>query len=185
MIVNGEEIEMCTKTLTLSNRRMQKMLKMLKESSMETTHTLRVYWGDIIILNIITNQLLQKIDTRVLARIMRPTESIKQDLIDYRNERENAFNRLKDTIIKANDKDLPLDYSQELEKYFKEEQTMDEESTLLEEKKGVDANATARQSNTTMITTKNNENTHVTSTPKDETGATKKNAIRPCANRSR
>ena len=61
MVVNGEEIEVCTKTLVVCNKRMQYMLKQLKQNSMESTRTLRLFWGDIIMLNILTNQLLQKL----------------------------------------------------------------------------------------------------------------------------
>lgn len=142
MVVNGEEIEMCAKTLYVCNARAQSLLRKLKMSSMETTHTMRFYWGDVIMLNIITNQMLQKIEPRVLARVMRPTKSISQDLADYREERKGTAERLRDTIIMANDKDLPLDYSRELEKYYKEanedsSETTEEETAPVEEKNNI------------------------------------------------
>ena len=109
MVVNGEEIEMCTNTLYLCNKRAQNVLTNLKRDSMETTHTLRLYWGDVVMLNIITNQMLQQVNTKTLARILRPTPSIKQDLDDYRAERRGTKERLEKALVIANDSELPLD----------------------------------------------------------------------------
>lgn len=121
MIVNGEPIEMCLKTISLSNKRAQNTLRYLKKQSMSQAHTLRFFWGDVVMLNIITNRLLQDVDPRDLARVLKPTESLQSDLDEYRGAREKKVENLKEALIIANDKNLPLDYSRELEKYFKDE----------------------------------------------------------------
>ena len=131
MMVNGEPIDMCPRTLSLCNKRMQALLQKLKVESREKTHTLRFYWGDVIMLNIITNQMLQHVDARALGRIVKPVNSIKEDLEEYQTEREKRIEKLRDVIITANDDKLPLDYSRELEKYYREE--ISAEDTLPEQ----------------------------------------------------
>lgn len=121
MIVNGQPIEVCLKTLILSNKQAQNVLTSLKKQSLQDIHTLRLYWGDVIMLNIITNQLLQKIDSRNLARILKPVNTLEEDLEEYRIEHGKQIVNLKDALIKAQDTSLPLDYSRELEKYYKDE----------------------------------------------------------------
>ena len=135
MIVNGQPIEMCLKTLKLCNKRSQNLITSLKRKSMEQAHTMRLFWGDIIMLNIITNQLLQKVDSKSLSRILKPVESLQADLDEYRENRKDVANKLKDVIIVANNDTLPLDYSHELEKYykskFKSEAEEDEFSSII------------------------------------------------------
>lgn len=119
MIVNGQPIEMCLKTLKVSNKRSQKLITSLKRKSMEQAHTMRLFWGDVIMLNIITNQLLQKVDSKSLSRILKPVESLQADLDEYRENRKDVAKKLKDVLIVAHNDTLPLDYSHELEKYYK------------------------------------------------------------------
>lgn len=121
MIVNGQPIEVCLKTLILSNKQAQNVLTSLKKQSLQDIHTLRLYWGDVVMLNIITNQLLQKIDSRNLARILKPVNTLQEDLEEYRKEHGKQITNLKDALITAQDTSLPLDYSRELEKYYKDE----------------------------------------------------------------
>lgn len=118
MIVNGQPIEMCPKTLNMCNKRAQKMITALKSQSLEKVHTMRLFWGDVIMLNIITNQLLQKVDSRSLSRVLKPVNSLEEDLEEYRETRKAKVEKLKDALVVANDSTLPLDYSRELEKYF-------------------------------------------------------------------
>ena len=121
MIVNGQPIEVCSRTLLLCNKRAQRLLTALKKQSLEEAKTLRLFWGDIIMLNILTNQLLQKIPSRTLARIVKPTKSLREDLQEYRDDRQKKVENLKNALIIANDPMLPLDYSRELEKYYKDD----------------------------------------------------------------
>ena len=121
MIVNGQPVEMCPKTLNMCNKRAQRMITALKTQSMEKVHTMRLFWGDIVMLNIITNQLLQKVDNRSLSRVLKPTESLQADLDEYKATRQQKADRLRDALITAMDDTLPLDYSRELEKYFYED----------------------------------------------------------------
>lgn len=136
MIVNGQPIEMCPKTLNMCNKRTQKMITSLKAQSLEKVHTMRLFWGDVVMLNIITNQLLQKVDSRSLARVLKPVNSLEEDLEEYRETRKSKVEKLKDTLIIANDSTLPLDYSRELEKYFydtpNEENEENEEELTIE-----------------------------------------------------
>lgn len=129
MIVNGQPIEMCPKTLEMCNKRSQRMITALKSQSLEKVHTMRLFWGDVIMLNIITNQLLQKVDSRSLARVLKPTNSLEEDLNEYREARKSKVDKLKDALIVANDSTLPLDYSRELEKYFYDDVSDNEEDT--------------------------------------------------------
>ena len=130
MIVNGEPIEMCPKTLNLCNKRAQNMITSLKKQSLEKVHTMRLFWGDVVMLNIITNQLLQKVDSRSLARVLKPVTTLQEDLDEYREVRKNKIENLKNALITANDDTLPLDYSRELEKYYRT--TVDEEEVDLD-----------------------------------------------------
>lgn len=133
MIVNGQPIEMCPKTLNMCNKRAQRMVTSLKTQSLEKVHTMRLFWGDVVMLNIITNQLLQKVDSRSLARVLKPTNSLEEDLEEYRETRKSKVEKLKDTLIIANDSTLPLDYSRELEKYFYDTTPdEDEEESVIE-----------------------------------------------------
>lgn len=126
MIVNGQPIEMCPKTLNMCNKRAQKMITKLKTQSLEKVHTMRLFWGDVVMLNIITNQLLQKVDSHSLARVLKPTESLQADLDEYKKVRNQKVERMRDTLIIAMDDTLPLDYSRELEKYFYETPLIEE-----------------------------------------------------------
>ena len=121
MMVNGQPIEMCAKTLMLCNQRCQKLLNNLKKQSLDDAHTFRIFWGDVIMLNILTNQLLQKVPAKTLARIVKPIDSLQDDLQEYRDDRKKKTERLKNALIVANDPLLPLDYSRELEKYYKDD----------------------------------------------------------------
>lgn len=134
MIVNGQPIEMCPKTLNMCNKRAQRMVTALKTQSLEKVHTMRLFWGDVVMLNIITNQLLQKVDSRSLARVLKPTNSLEEDLEEYRETRKSRVEKLKDTLIIANDSTLPLDYSRELEKYFYDTAPEEDEAELEVEK---------------------------------------------------
>ena len=134
MIVNGQPIEMCPKTLNMCNKRAQRMITSLKTQSLEKVHTMRLFWGDVVMLNIITNQLLQKVDSRSLARVLKPTNSLEEDLEEYRETRKSKVEKLKDTLIIANDSTLPLDYSRELEKYFYDTTPDEDEEELVVEK---------------------------------------------------
>lgn len=155
MVVNGQPIEMCLKTLKLCNKRSQNLITSLKRKSLEQAHTMRLFWGDIIMLNIITNQMLQKVDSKSLSRILKPVESLQADLDEYRETRNDVAGKLKDVLIIARNDTLPLDYSHELEKYykskFKSESEEDEFSSIIdaavEGMKALDAkNALAEQS---------------------------------------
>ena len=121
MIVNGQPIEVCLKTLIISNQRAQNVLKTIKKESMQGMHTLRFFWGDVMMLNIITNHLLQKIDSKSLARMLKPVNSLEEDWKEYYDEHVRKTETLKNAIITAFDSSLPLDYSSELEKYYKDE----------------------------------------------------------------
>ena len=131
MIVNGQPIEMCPKTLNMCNKRAQRMITALKTQSMEKVHTMRLFWGDVVMLNIITNQLLQKVDNRSLSRVLKPTESLQADLDEYKATRQQKADRLRDALITAMDDTLPLDYSRELEKYFYETPLVEEHTEEL------------------------------------------------------
>lgn len=121
MIVNGQPIDMCLKTIILSNARAQKVLRSLKQQSLNDVKTLRLFWGDVVMLNIITNQMLQTVDSRDLARALKPVNSVKEDILEYRVARDKKKKRLRDALVVALDENLPLDYSSELEKYYKDE----------------------------------------------------------------
>ncbi len=120
MIVNGQPIEMCPKTLTMCNRRAQRMLVALKTQSLSKVKTMRFFWGDVVMLNILTNQMLQKVDPKSLSRVLKPVNSLQEDLDEYRAAHQDKVSKMKDAIIIANDNTLPLDYSRELEKYYRD-----------------------------------------------------------------
>lgn len=121
MIVNGQPIEMCLKTLSLCNKRSQLMIKSMRKQSLAEMRTMRMFWGDIVMMNIITNQLLQKVNPLSLQRVLKPTNSLTEDLMEYRDTRKKQMENIKSAVIIAHNDSLPLDYSNELEKYYKEE----------------------------------------------------------------
>lgn len=144
LVINGEPIEVCATSLAISTKKAKKVLGYLKRQSREKAHTLRFFWTDIIMINIITNQLLQTIDTATLKRMIKPVSSLEEDLLEYREDHKKKVDRLRDTIIAANDNDLPLDYSRELEKYFKtnEVDTSEEDENKIEAIEATDSDIT-------------------------------------------
>ena len=132
LIINGEPVDVCATSLTISAKKIKNTLKLFKNQSRESVHSFRFFWTDVIMLNIMTNQLLQSIDTASLKRMVKPVSSLEEDLEEYRKEHKRKLERLQDTIIKPNDKNLPLDYSHELEKYFKTDQVDNENEENIE-----------------------------------------------------
>lgn len=168
MIVNGQPIDMCLKTIILSNTRAQKVLRSLKQQSLNDVKTLRLFWGDVVMLNIITNQMLQTVDSRDLSRVLKPVNSVKEDILEYRKSREQKKKNLKDALITAFDSNLPLDYSSELEKYYKDEyldKDKKEENDFKDTIKEINSDEQSIFSNDNDIFTK--ENTYE-SAPKPE-----------------
>ena len=161
MIVNGQPVEVCLRTLNVCNKRAQNFLRYLKKQSLEKVHTMRFFWGDVIMLNMLTNQLLQKVNYKSLSRVLKPTVSLKDDLEEYREHRKVQVENLKDALIMANDKMLPLDYSRELEKYYKKV-TADEDTE--KEKELTSAIISSSKDNQNKI---NNNSKKTTSLKKD------------------
>lgn len=72
IVVNGQDIEVDAATLLVSEKRVKRYIDKLKRLSFEKTGSLRGFWGDIIMFNVVTNKLLKTADPFKLERMLHP-----------------------------------------------------------------------------------------------------------------
>ena len=53
---------------------MEKYLNALMKTALRDHHSLRMFWGDVIMLNLITNKLLKQADPQTIEHILSPIE---------------------------------------------------------------------------------------------------------------
>jgi len=74
LMINKWDVELCAKTLNVSRKRVERYLNALMRTALRDHHSLRMFWSDVIMLNLITNKLLKQADPRTIERILKPVE---------------------------------------------------------------------------------------------------------------
>lgn len=77
VMLNKWDVELCARTLNISRKRTERYLKALMNKVIKEHGSLRFFWSDVIMMNIITNKLLKAADPREIERILAPKEGGK------------------------------------------------------------------------------------------------------------
>ena len=73
-MLNKWDVELCAKTLNVSRKRVEKYSNALMKTALRDHHSLRMFWSDVIMLNLITNKLLKQTDPKKIEHILSPIE---------------------------------------------------------------------------------------------------------------
>ncbi len=74
VMLNKWDVELCAKTLNISRKRTERYLNTLMNRAHKKYGSMRFFWGDVIMLNLITTKLLKAADPREIERILSPKE---------------------------------------------------------------------------------------------------------------
>lgn len=74
VMLNKWDVELCARTLNISRKRTERYLKALMSKVAKEHGSLRFFWSDVIMMNIITNKLLKTADPREIERILSQKE---------------------------------------------------------------------------------------------------------------
>lgn len=72
VMLNKWDVELCAKTLNASRHRVERNLNALLKTTLKDHHSLRMFWSDVILLNLITNKLLKQADPQMIEKILSP-----------------------------------------------------------------------------------------------------------------
>lgn len=78
IMLNKWDVELCAKTLNVSRRRVERYLNALMKTAVLDNKSLRLFWSDVIMLNIITNKLLKTVDPQTIEKILSPVDEVKR-----------------------------------------------------------------------------------------------------------
>lgn len=78
LMLNKWDVDLCAKTLNVSRRRVEKYLNALMRTTARDHHSLRMFWSDVIMLNLITNKLLKQADPQMIEKILSPVASAER-----------------------------------------------------------------------------------------------------------
>jgi len=70
--VNGQEIEVCAKTMNISRKRCTAYLNKLMSRTKDEYGSYRFFWADVIMLNMITNRILYHSDPNHIQKLIAP-----------------------------------------------------------------------------------------------------------------
>lgn len=70
--VNGQEIEVCAKTMNISRKRCTAYLNKLLSRTKDEYGSYRFFWADVIMLNMITNRILYHSDPNHIQTVIAP-----------------------------------------------------------------------------------------------------------------
>ena len=73
-MLNKWDVELCARTLNISRRRVERYLEALMRQTAKEHSSLRFFWSDVIMLNMVTTKLLKAADPREIERILSPKE---------------------------------------------------------------------------------------------------------------
>ena len=71
---NKWDVDLCAKTLDVSRRRVERYLNALMKTAIRDHKSLRMFWSDVIMLNLITNKLLKSADPQTIEKILSPVD---------------------------------------------------------------------------------------------------------------
>ena len=74
-MLNKWDVELCARTLNISRRRVEHYLEALMRQTAKEHGSLRFFWSDVIMLNMVTTKLLKAADPREIERILSPKEA--------------------------------------------------------------------------------------------------------------
>lgn len=74
IMLNKWDVDLCAKTLNVSRRRVERYLNALMKTAIRDHNSLRMFWSDVIMLNLITNKLLKSADPQTIERILAPVD---------------------------------------------------------------------------------------------------------------
>ena len=79
VMLNKWDVELCARSLNIYRKRTERYLKSLMNKVIKEHGSLRFFWADVIMMNIITNKLLRAADPREVERILSPKEGGKRN----------------------------------------------------------------------------------------------------------
>ena len=74
IMLNKWDVDLCAKTLNVSRRRVERYLNALMKTVIRDHKSLRIFWSDVIMLNLITNKLLKSADPQTIEKILSPVD---------------------------------------------------------------------------------------------------------------
>jgi len=74
IMLNKWDVDLCAKTLNVSRRRVERYLNALMKTAIRDHKSLRIFWSDVIMLNLITNKLLKSADPQTIEKILSPVD---------------------------------------------------------------------------------------------------------------
>ena len=74
IMLNKWDVDLCAKTLNVSRRRVERYLNALMKTAVRDHKSLRMFWSDVIMLNLITNKLLKSADPQTIEKILSPVD---------------------------------------------------------------------------------------------------------------
>ncbi len=92
IFVNGTPIDVDAASMYFAKGRVNKYIKTLKEESLSQTGSLRGFWADIIMLNLITNGMLSNANPYILEQILNPVKyfTLQKAKEFYQKEQEKV-----------------------------------------------------------------------------------------------
>ena len=92
IFVNGTPIDVDAASMYFAKGRINKYIKTLKEESLSQTGSLRGFWADIIMLNLITNGMLSNANPYILEQILNPVKyfTLQKAKEFYQKEQEKV-----------------------------------------------------------------------------------------------
>ena len=79
MVINGREINVCPQTLNVSRKRCLAFLNSLLDKTKTKYGSSRLFWSDIIMLNMLTNRILYHSDPSQIEKALSGQRSEKHD----------------------------------------------------------------------------------------------------------
>lgn len=74
LIINGQDVVVDAATLAVSEKRVKRYLKKLLAASKENTKSTRAFWGDIIMLNLLTDKILKNANPFTIEKAVSPLQ---------------------------------------------------------------------------------------------------------------
>ncbi len=82
VVLNKWDVELCARTLNISRKRTERYLKALMKKVEADYGSLRLFWSDVIMLNMMTTKLLKAADPREIEKILSPLRTGEKEEVD-------------------------------------------------------------------------------------------------------
>ncbi len=77
--INGQEVELCAKTMNISRKRCMAYLNGLLGKTKKEYGSYRFFWADIIMLNMLTNRILYHSEPAHIEKVLSPKGDAKEN----------------------------------------------------------------------------------------------------------